>query len=363
VPLLVKNGAKYFDDKRTFGLFADPKDRKNWYDTGAVVLEDIVKTKPQLVAMIYAHITNFYEHYRHGSWRGNDMQAQQKWLGQYRHLWKPVRENVESKKTAVCAMGRMENRYAIEFVKHYKKLGFDKIFIYDNNREGEEKFADVLGEYTKNGFVEIIPWPHYGQTHDAALNDCYAKNGKDYQWIAFVDFDEFLVLPKGTKIQKAMEQYNTADTVLVNWQVMTDGDLVTDDGRDCSKRFKTAIADDLKRSDGKTINHHVKSIVRGGIIGLRFDGNPHCPAAPQLHCVNVENAPVKQTPFCEPTKSPIRFRHFMTKTIEEYITIKSVRLFANGEAFDEAWLKTAMADFWIVNKRTPEKENWLLSRQ
>jgi hypothetical protein len=141
VPLLVKNGAKYFDDKRTFGLFADPKDRKNWYDTGAVVLEDIVKTKPQLVAMIYSHITNFYEHYRHGSWRGNDMQAQQKWLDQYRHLWQPVRENVESKKTAVCAMGRMENRYAIEFVKHYKKLGFDKIFIYDNTCRKTVKHA------------------------------------------------------------------------------------------------------------------------------------------------------------------------------------------------------------------------------
>ena len=133
------NGAKYFDPKRTFGLLADGKDRNNWYDTGgAVVLEDIVKTKPQLVALLYTHITHFYEHYRHGSWRANNVQAQKNWLEQNRQLWKPVREEVESQQIAVCAMGRMENRYAVEWVKHYKKLGFDKVFIYDNNREDEE---------------------------------------------------------------------------------------------------------------------------------------------------------------------------------------------------------------------------------
>ena len=363
VPVLVANGAKYFDPKRTFGLLADGKDRNNWYDTGAVVLEDIVKTKPQLVALLYTHITHFYEHYRHGSWRANNVQVQKNWLEQNRQLWKPVREEVESQQIAVCAMGRMENRYAVEWVKHYKKLGFDKVFIYDNNREDEEKFADVLGEFTKTGFVEITPWPNYGQTHDAALNDCYNRHGNDYQWIAFVDFDEFLALPKGVKIKKAMESYPHADVVLINWQVMTDGNLVTDDGRDCAKRFKTAISDDLKRTDGLVINQHVKSIVRGGIRNLKFKWQPHCPASPNLYCVNAMNEPVRQYPLTEVTASPIRFKHYMTKTIQEYVAIKSVRLFANGSKFDEAWLKTSINDFWLINERTPEKEAWLAEHQ
>lgn len=363
VPLLKANGAKYFDDKRTFGLLADPKDLKNWYDTGAVVLEDIVRTKPQLVALLYNHITHFYEHYRHGSWRCSELQAQKNWLNQHRSLWKTSRDDVESQQTAVCAMGRMENRYAVEFVKHYKKLGFDKIFIYDNNRDGEERFADVLGDYIKNGFVEIIEWPKYGQTHDAAFNDCYNRHGKDYQWILFVDFDEFLTLPKGKNIRKAMESYEHADVVMVNWQVMTDGNLVTDDGRDCAKRFTKAIADDVKRTDGLVINQHVKSIVRGGINGLQFKWQPHVPASPSLHCVNTQNDTVRQYPLTEPTDATIRIRHYMTKTIEEYVTIKSKRLFANGDKFNDAWLKTAMPDFWIVNERTPKKEAWLAAHQ
>jgi hypothetical protein len=75
------------------------------------------------------------------------------------------------------------------------------------------------------------------------------------------------------------------------------------------------------------------------------------------------NEPVRQYPLTEVTASPIRFKHYMTKTIQEYVTIKSVRLFANGSKFDEAWLKTSINDFWLINERTPEKEAWLAEHQ
>jgi hypothetical protein len=54
-------------------------------------------------------------------------------------------------KVALCCIGRMENQYAEEFVKWYKNLGFDKIFIYDNNHGDEEHFEDVLQPYIDDG--------------------------------------------------------------------------------------------------------------------------------------------------------------------------------------------------------------------
>lgn len=42
-------------------------------------------------------------------------------------------------KVSVCVIGRMENLYAVEFVEHYKSIGVDKIFIYDNNHNNEEQ--------------------------------------------------------------------------------------------------------------------------------------------------------------------------------------------------------------------------------
>ena len=59
-------------------------------------------------------------------------------------------------KVALCAIGRLENQYAVEYVEHYIKLGFDKIFIYDNNHDEEEHFEDVLQQFIDNGLVEIV---------------------------------------------------------------------------------------------------------------------------------------------------------------------------------------------------------------
>ena len=48
---------------------------------------------------------------------------------------------------ALCTIGRLENRYAVEYVEYYKSIGFDKIFIYDNNFGNEEHFEEVLQPY------------------------------------------------------------------------------------------------------------------------------------------------------------------------------------------------------------------------
>ena len=61
-------------------------------------------------------------------------------------------------KVALCVIGRLENLYAREYVEYYKKLGMDKIFIYDNNHKGEEHFEDVLQDYVDEGFVKIIDY-------------------------------------------------------------------------------------------------------------------------------------------------------------------------------------------------------------
>jgi hypothetical protein len=88
VPLLTKNGARYFDPMRCWALQPGGKmNPANLYDTGASLLEDIVKTKPQLVARLYKDLDQYYLHYLGGSWRKNDLEAQKAWLNQNRELW------------------------------------------------------------------------------------------------------------------------------------------------------------------------------------------------------------------------------------------------------------------------------------
>ena len=75
-------------------------------------------------------------------------------------------------KVCLCTIGKKENLYVSEFVEHYKKIGYDKIFIYDNNNVGDEKFEEVLSKQISNNFVEIINYRGYRgkrQSHNQML--------------------------------------------------------------------------------------------------------------------------------------------------------------------------------------------------
>ena len=88
VPLLTANGARYFDPARCWSLSPGGMNNiANWYDTGASLLEDIVNTKPQLVARLYKDLDHYYIHYTGGSWRQSDIENQKAWLEAHRNLW------------------------------------------------------------------------------------------------------------------------------------------------------------------------------------------------------------------------------------------------------------------------------------
>ena len=99
-------------------------------------------------------------------------------------------------KVCLCVIGKLENLYAKEYVNHYKNLGYDHIYIYDNNNNNSERFSDILFEEIKIGFVSIIDFigfrGKYNNSQYEAYYDCYKKNSKNYDWLSFFDFDEFL---------------------------------------------------------------------------------------------------------------------------------------------------------------------------
>ena len=97
VPLCVANGARYFDPNRCWSLSPGGMNNpNNWYDTGASFLEDIVKTKPQLVARLYKDLHHYFIHYTGGSWRQSDLENQKAWMEAHKDLW-TIPENKDVK--------------------------------------------------------------------------------------------------------------------------------------------------------------------------------------------------------------------------------------------------------------------------
>ena len=251
---------------------------------------------------------------------------------------------------AVCAIGRLENRYAVEWVEHYKALGVDKIFIYDNNRVGDgELFADVLQPYIDAGFVEII---YFDGLQKEAYEKCYRDHSDDYEWIGFFDFDELVYLEKCNDIHDFLGGCE-ADVVSLNWMTMTDSGLTHYDPRPMKERFTEGTGEDFG------INHHVKSFVRGGLDGVTFC-DPHIPTTPELVCMNVLGERIEQKAVQPKViHSVARLLHFNTKTAEEWLE-KVSRGWADVTGLTYKQRKEhAIEYFFSINERTPEKEEIL----
>ena len=85
----------------------------------------------------------------------------------------------------VC-IGKDENQYFDEWIRHHLKVGFDHVFIYDNNSKEPIEVANDLKR-----FVQIIDWKdsQFGSQSRAYLDACIRFENCDY--LAFFDVDEF----------------------------------------------------------------------------------------------------------------------------------------------------------------------------
>ena len=94
--------------------------------------------------------------------------------------------NLFNIKVCLCTLGKEENKYILEFVEHYKKIGVDKIYLYDNNNIDGEHFEEVIDNYIKSGFVEIVDFRGKKSITNIVAKDCHKKNYMNYDWLIFM---------------------------------------------------------------------------------------------------------------------------------------------------------------------------------
>ena len=148
---------------------------------------------------------------------------------------------------------------------HYEKLGFNHIFLYDNNDQNDERFEDIIQDEINKGFVSLINYRSYRGEKDNpqydAYYDCYEKHNKNYNWIAFFDIDEYLeIKPNNITIQQFLdnERFNKCQHIKINWIIYSDNDLIHYENKSLQERFTI-------ESNFYEENRHVKSIVRGNL--------------------------------------------------------------------------------------------------
>ena len=266
-------------------------------------------------------------------------------------------------KVAICAVIRLENRYLQDFVNHYKKIGFDKIILCDNNFDNEENLLDVISNEVNEGFIDILNYKNRKEFQGYAYNDVIQLYKNEYDWIAFFDIDEYLILLKDNNIKDYINRFNSnIDSIYFNWKVFDDNNLIYYENKPLYIRFTTPIANDITFTAAPIPeNYHLKVMVNvKNNPNAKFTLNPH-------FIINSKNAIYEDGTkkandfnyYNKPTYKYAQLNHYMTKTIEEYCwKVKRGRADINNLKYNKEFINK---HFFKINKRTKEKENYINS--
>ena len=257
-------------------------------------------------------------------------------------------------KVALCVVAKEENRYISEFIDYYKKLGINKIYLYDNNNINGEKFDDILKNYIKKKIVQIIDFRGILRPQKLAFSQCYYNNKYNYDWIAFYDVDEFLYLYKFQRIDKflSLSKFKNCSSLLINWKNYGDNNNIFYEQKPLSQRFLKPIIFSEKQKKHKFRYYASKSIVRGG-LNITWKHFPHFL---KDHNICRPNGEKIENPFSPPDYSSAFIKHYTTKSTEEYIDkLLKGDVLVNFE-INKSYYKNRINDYYFFfNNKTQDK--------
>lgn len=144
----------------------------------------------------------------------------------------------------MCSIAKEENLYIKEFINHYRLLGYNHFYIYDNNDKNGERLQDVLSEEIRNKLVSIIDFRNYrgkrGGPQMDAYYSCYQNYNNNCSWISFFDIDEFLILDsKNITLKQLLEnpRYKNCEGISINWKIYHDNNLLEYKNLSVMQRF------------------------------------------------------------------------------------------------------------------------------
>lgn len=111
-------------------------------------------------------------------------------------------------KIACVCIAKNEDNYIQEWVEYNVKLGFDNIFLYQNNWRTK---------FTHPNLIKIEFDEDRGDRQVYGYNKFINDYKSEYEYAAFLDVDEFLVLKNHKNIKDFMEDYRDQPAVSFKW--------------------------------------------------------------------------------------------------------------------------------------------------
>ena len=251
----------------------------------------------------------------------------------------------------ICAIAKCENEYINDWCKYHLDLGFDDIYIFDNNIEYYEPIECCIDQSIMDK-IHITKIPNAKAPFQVPIYDEF-YHSHSFDWCAFIDIDEYIVINGFKNISEffSQPQFKNANIISLVWHMYgDDGEIKRDRSIPVNKYFKKRIT--------KYVGHG-KSIIRGGVKNLKIVSSHYAKINDKTP---AQTTPEGKTVYAEvggrPDSSIAYINHYMTKTLEEFIDQKLDR-------GTDAGFPNRVIDFnyfWGVNEKTPQKVNYLKER-
>jgi hypothetical protein len=220
--------------------------------------------------------------------------------------------------TALCARIRDEAPNLLEWIEYHKAAGVDHFFFYESF--SSDNYLEMLDPYIERGIVSLQNnWPHV-PVSPAAEEHCLIACMGRYEWVGFLDVDEFVVVKDGSSISEFLRSFPSAAAVALHWRVFGSG------GRTLRSEFPSIRSYTLRAAD---TNPHVKCFVRPECVVQ--NRNPHSFYYRGCRRAVTENGrPVSGSLSSPATSERAWLNHYHFKSREEYLVKGSRVCFAES---------------------------------
>lgn len=213
-------------------------------------------------------------------------------------------------KTAICTLAKDEDNYIDEWIEYNLLLGFDAIHIYQN-------FWRYSGKFVNDARIKLIDFDVEFPQH-RCYNDFFNKYWMDYDFVACIDIDEFILLKKHNNIKEFLSNYIKFPAIGLNLRLFGDSGFVkVEDGN-------YSVLNRFTHSD-KNLQSLIKVILNLKIGKDRFRlSNPHIPNC-QVVDPNLTKITTSGNFFNNFEDECAELAHYRNKTWEEFYNRKYMK--------------------------------------
>jgi len=277
----------------------------------------------------------------------------------------PTEQDLNPKYNAVlCAIAKNENNYINDWVEYYLNLGFDHIYLFDNNDSSTPWVGGRIKQIDKVTVFNVNN-QHIKGMQLKCYNNFYKQFRNNFNWALFCDIDEYLTGIENINTFLDNRKFKNFEMIRVKWKLFGDDDLIDRNRQIPIYKALTKVI------INNSLSNQGKCFVRGSLTNICV-GSCHYAFRGDWDINNLEKRDLEKTTTvlteCLPSgiicnsrisikedysNETVYLNHYMTKTLAEFLEQK----FNRGDAcFDTKQI--SLDYYWQLNKKTEEKLNF-----